>query len=307
MRLTEDAKFLINIRKETLNILKKLSKLEKVKNYAKVWRGLTTGNDKEYLTQTKKTEKHKPIISGSEIGRYYLYPNKKFVYYIPELLDRARDERIFLLKEKLISKFVGNKLTFCYDNSQNYVINTSCSTEITNTNLNPFYLLAILNSKLLNFYFQQVFSDTRSTFPIMKSGNIEDLPFKFVEVEYQSPFIEKTSLIINQSKNLQKAVTKFSNYFISQYNIGNTSKKLQNWHELDFAEFIKELNKAIKKSSGEKLTKKDEMEWMELFEEKKAEAQTLKTEIEKTDKEIDQMVYELYGLTEDEIKIIENE
>jgi len=31
----------------------------------------------------------------------------------------------------------------------------------------------------------------------------------------------------------------------------------------------------------------------------------LKNEIKKTDKEIDQMVYELYGLTEDEIKIVE--
>lgn len=40
------------------------------------------------------------------------------------------------------------------------------------------------------------------------------------------------------------------------------------------------------------------MEWMELFEEKK-------TEIEKADKEIDQMVYELYGLSKDEIKIVE--
>jgi hypothetical protein len=47
------------------------------------------------------------------------------------------------------------------------------------------------------------------------------------------------------------------------------------------------------------------MEWMELFEEKKTEVQTIKTEIEKTDKEIDQMVYELYGLTGDEIKIVE--
>ncbi len=49
------------------------------------------------------------------------------------------------------------------------------------------------------------------------------------------------------------------------------------------------------------------MEWMELFEEKKAEAKALKQEIEKTDKEIDQMVYELYGLTEDEIKIVEDD
>ena len=48
------------------------------------------------------------------------------------------------------------------------------------------------------------------------------------------------------------------------------------------------------------------MEWMEVFETKKAEAQNLKAEIDKTDREIDLMVYELYGLTEEEIKIIEN-
>ena len=61
----------------------------------------------------------------------------------------------------------------------------------------------------------------------------------------------------------------------------------------------------LKKSQGEKLSKSEEMEWMELFENKKTEAQTLKSEIEKTDKEIDQMVYELYGLSVEEIKIVE--
>lgn len=43
---------------------------------------------------------------------------------------------------------------------------------------------------------------------------------------------------------------------------------------------------------------------MELFEDNKKKALALKAEIDKTDKEIDQMVYELYGLTEEEIKII---
>ena len=45
---------------------------------------------------------------------------------------------------------------------------------------------------------------------------------------------------------------------------------------------------------------------MSLFEEQKNKAQTLKAEIYKTDKEIDQMVYELYGLTKEEIEIVEN-
>ncbi len=112
--------------------------------------------------------------------------------------------------------------------------------------------------------------------------------------------------MLNLNKNLQKQKNSFVKYICSQDLIEELSKKLQNWHELDFLDFIKELNKAIKKADSKKLTKKDEMEWMELFEEKKVEAQALKTEIEKTDKEIDQMVYQLYGLTEDEIRIVEN-
>ena len=45
---------------------------------------------------------------------------------------------------------------------------------------------------------------------------------------------------------------------------------------------------------------------MEVFETKKAEAQTIKAEIDKTDKEIDTMVYQLNNLTDDEIEIIES-
>ena len=67
---------------------------------------------------------------------------------------------------------------------------------------------------------------------------------------------------------------------------------------------LKELNKSIKAVKGKPLSKKDEFEWLELFEENKKKALALKAEIDKTDKEIDQMVYELYGLTEEEIQII---
>ena len=45
---------------------------------------------------------------------------------------------------------------------------------------------------------------------------------------------------------------------------------------------------------------------MSLFEKQKAEVEVLIDEINKTYKEIDQMVYELYGLTKEEIEIVEN-
>jgi len=44
---------------------------------------------------------------------------------------------------------------------------------------------------------------------------------------------------------------------------------------------------------------------MQYFNEQKQKALELKAEIDRIDKEIDQMVYELYGLSKEEIEIIE--
>lgn len=88
-------------------------------------------------------------------------------------------------------------------------------------------------------------------------------------------------------------------YFTSQFTLDKLPSKLEKWYELEFVDFIKELNKAIKAVKGTPLTKKDEFEWMDLFEENKKKALELKAEI-------DQMVYELYRLSEEEIRIVEN-
>ena len=98
---------------------------------------------------------------------------------------------------------------------------------------------------------------------------------------------------------------RFLKYLSRSYRIEKFSKKLENWNELDFGGFIKELNKAIKKFGGEKLSKSDEIEWMEIFDDKKNEAFNLIKQISEVEREIDQMVYELYGLTEEEINIVE--
>jgi hypothetical protein len=78
-------------------------------------------------------------------------------------------------------------------------------------------------------------------------------------------------------------------------------KKLQDWYVLTYAEFIKELAK-----KKVKLSLSEEAEWEDYFETESKKAQDLKAQIDKTDKKIDQMVYELYGLSEEEIGIVEN-
>jgi len=75
---------------------------------------------------------------------------------------------------------------------------------------------------------------------------------------------------------------------------------LETFYTLDFGDFIQELKK-----QKVTLSKKDEFELLSLFEDQKTQAAALRQEIEKTDKEIDKMVSALYGLTEEEIKIVE--
>ncbi|MBL0309036.1 MAG: transposase [Bacteroidetes bacterium] len=79
------------------------------------------------------------------------------------------------------------------------------------------------------------------------------------------------------------------------------SRKLQEWYLLDFKEFLKELQKA-----KVKMSLSEEAEWLTYLSEQKQKALALKDEIEKTDKEIDRMVYSLYDLTDQEIAIVEN-
>jgi len=54
------------------------------------------------------------------------------------------------------------------------------------------------------------------------------------------------------------------------------------------------------------LSLKDKAEWMEYFDKCVLEIKTIQAEIDKIEKEIDQMVYHLYGLTSEEIEIVES-
>jgi hypothetical protein len=63
-----------------------------------------------------------------------------------------------------------------------------------------------------------------------------------------------------------------------------------------FAEFAKQ---------NKNLSLPQKSQWLEHFEDKKQKAVDLQNKISKTDAEIDKMVYELYGLSNEEIKIIE--
>ena len=194
---------------------------------------------------------------------------------------------------------ISQRLSFClvdniYVNNTGYFLRTDFK-----------YILPILNSSLINYYYKTISAQLGENAVRSFTIYIENIPIIELKTDKQQPFIDKADLMLSLNKDFQQSTQKFTTYFTSQYHLEKISGKLEKWYELSFVDFIKELNKAIKTAKGTPLTKKDEFEWMELFEDNKKKALALKAEIDKTDKEIDQMVYALYGLTEEEIKIVE--
>jgi hypothetical protein len=106
--------------------------------------------------------------------------------------------------------------------------------------------------------------------------------------------------MLSLNKELQETTQKFQRTIQRKFNLEELSGKLQDWYLLSYPDFIKELGK--KKI---KLSLTDEAEWEGYFLQEQKKAMEIKLQIETTDKEIDEMVFELYGLTEEEIQIIE--
>jgi len=217
-------------------------------------------------------------------------------------LHRSREVSIFeQLKIVTPETSLGGNMTI---DSSSYYHNTQVYSLIKNPSVieDYKYWLAILNSSLFWFFLQSTGAVLRGGYFRFKTKYLEPFPLpKLKNIEEQNPFIEKVDSMIERTSSFQYVQNQFIQLLQSKFTIEKLTKKLENWYELEFRDFLKELKKAkVQMSLAE------EAEWMHYFNEQKQKAQAIKAEIEKTDSEIDQMVYELYGLTEEEIEIVES-
>jgi ferredoxin-NADP reductase len=157
-----------------------------------------------------------------------------------------------------------------------------------------------LNSKFLRFLYQSQINEEGKVFAQVKIIYIDPLPIPKIILSKQTPFIEKADLMLSLNKDLQEQSQKFQRTIQRKFELTDLPKKLQDWYLLSYGDFIKELGK--KKI---KLSLSQEAEWEEYFTTEAKKVLEIKTQIDTTDKAIDAMVYELYGLSEEEIEIVE--
>jgi len=305
-----------------------------------IYRGIQTGNNDVFIIDKntrdslveediKSLELIKPILQGRDIKRYEYEFNEQYLIYVNDEIDIASYDAIYkyllshksileqkkevkenkmlwyslyrpakkhiheFTNEKIFYNQIGHTIDFCLDKDGYY-----CNDKlyfITSSSLNLTYLVSVFNSKVMRYYFSQIFN--------FGGGKGKDafvgIPIPDINKKNKEFLIDNANIMLDLNKHFQIKKTKFLKRVKDNFDLDKLSKKLEAFYETDFKTFLKELKK--KKVT---LTLKDQDEWEEYFEAYQKELLEIKAQIDATDKQIDEMVYELYGLNEDEIKVI---
>ena len=302
-------KFIVNIN----IILDKLLKLnEKFGTYLELHKGWMSvpkkiKNDKfnfekgiftkEEIEKKGLSEYCSRYLEGRDIHRYYIDNVEKYVYSN----DIDKTTKLWHYTPKLIlQRIVGqnkNKIFATVDLENRIIFPNANLVNLVNQNENIKFYIVILNSTLISYFYNLYYGESNTN---LTKVAFENIPIPNIENINQKPFIEKADKMLSLNKELQEISQKFQRMIMREFNLEKLSTKLQNWYLLNFDEFIKELSKV-----KVKLSLLQKADWEDYFIAEKEKSETLNNEITKTDKEIDKMVYELYGLSDDEIKIIE--
>ena len=295
--LKDDEK-IFNLRKEfPINFSNCIS----LKEIAKTYFGIQAFDKKSSISQKKENEKYLPMIDGANVFRYQFSKYNQYFNFIDDNIKSGGDYKVYE-KERIVIRQIGKTPIIGYCEANILTSNTIYNIFSITDKFNLKYIFTLLNSKLLKKYWEYKYNDNKNLFPKIKGYQLDDLPLVNIPLEKQQPFIEKADKMLSLNRELQDLSQKFQRMVLRKFDLEKLSTKLQEWHLLDFSDFIKEL-----KRLKVKLSLSQESEWEEYFLEEKSKAIAIDSEIKATDKEIDSMVYKLYDLTDEEIKIIEEE
>ena len=170
--------------------------------------------------------------------------------------------------------------------------------EHLSNNVSLKYLLAIINAR----YFQYLLESIRGDGNIdINPEYIRNIPIPLVSTDAQQQFVTLADTMLTLHQQLQEKRSRFLNRLSEDYEGLKKTNALQQFDTLDFKGLKAELKK--QKIS---IPLKDQDEWEDFFNQRVAECQQLTAQIKATDEEIDNKVFDLYGLTDEERQIVMN-
>lgn len=196
-------------------------------------------------------------------------------------------------KNKIIWGNLQNSNKFSFDTDKTIVSAPCCMLPTDKKSL-----VSILNSKLVWKFLTSICVVRNGGYIEVKPQYFERIPIP--DFENNKELDDLTEKMLSLNEDLQKKVNRFINRIKETYSLEKITQNIENFYNFSFADFVKELSKQKIKLT---MLQKDELE--EYFNEYVKDISALNETINKTDKEINNLVYSLYNLSKEEIETIE--
>ena len=288
------------------NLIKKIvDQAKPLKLYFSISQGLIPydkyrGHDEHTIknriwhSESKKDATYRRELKGGDINRYSLNWNGSLWISYGDWLAAPREPKYFIEPRILVREITGTQL-YCVFTDKEYYNTPSIINCVGENDVDQMSILAIMNSKLLGWYHNNTSPKAnKGLFPKILVNDVRNLP---IAIPQDGKLANKSIAMQDLNERLDNSSQRFQNLISSELKLEKWPTKLNKWWLLDFADFVSSL---ILKLS---LQQKDEL--LSLIEKYRTECSELDFQIQQTDHEIDQLVYKLYELTNEEIAIVE--
>jgi hypothetical protein len=156
---------------------------------------------KSIISDTQQSDYWKPgIISGSEINRFVVKPDGYFLLYQKDKIKSGYDS-VDYFSPKLFIRQTGDSVICAYDETGLLALNNVHIGNQLDHGLPLKYIIAILNSRLMNWYYRTISLETGRTMAQTDIETLDSLPIKNVGADGQSKIIELVDRILSSTKS----------------------------------------------------------------------------------------------------------
>jgi adenine-specific DNA-methyltransferase len=172
----------ILVNKTNTSLIKRLTNdFTPLKQVAALNRGLITGDRDKYFATHKKSKSYVPIITGSDVQRYFVNRPSEFVLFIrPDSAGGSWDEEVHFAPHKLVVRQICEEPTAAIL-TKPIAVTGNIFTVRAESVEEELFLLAVINSKLSAFFWRTMFTDFKSSFPQVTIFSLGQLPIQIVK------------------------------------------------------------------------------------------------------------------------------
>jgi len=182
--------------------------------------GIVTGNNKEMVLDTCEAG-CEIVLKGSDIRKYKWDAGGKYIMFAPEQFQQVAPAEIYRAPEKLLYRFICESPVFAYDNKQTLSLN-SCNILIPQIDGLPIkYILAILNSRVVDFFCNQTFNSIK-----LLRSHIEKIPVPVPSNDIICQIVDYVDKILSDKTQISHIYEEIDCIVMDIYNLSADEKAL---------------------------------------------------------------------------------